>query len=160
VQEGHLFIWNGECLHRVILFAHHVKAVGIPNFVPGVNDHDFESSRGAPIMSLRWSQSCARQSASNVSDLSATGQSETVLVSGGKDGKVRLWRLEDVSHSSVDLEVSASEQMSTAASSSASEDSHVKLSFSGDIKLKCTGTIDAVVESKLAVNAGDPSARA
>jgi hypothetical protein len=68
--------------------------------------------------------------------------------------------LEDVSHSSVDLEVSASEQMSTAASSSASEDSHVKLSFSGDIKLKCTGTIDAVVESKLAVNAGDPSARA
>ena len=88
------------------------------------------SSHTAPVMSLRWSRCCGKSVSQEKLCDSAI---DFVLVSGGKDGKIRLWRMEAVLPG----------QKPDSVSSSAS--GHF---------LTCTGIVDALIESKVAVNSG------
>ena len=136
-----MFVWKGQGLQRVVLLAHAHTPMLRPSSRDKVVAEGGAASCGTPIMSLR----CSKSTRTDEMEKRASNVSGIVLVSGGKDGKVRLWRLHDAGGPDVSGQPKASE---------ASEQTSGADSSRGGILLRCTGAIDAVVESKLAVNAG------
>ena len=147
-QEGHLLVWRGVCLHHVLLHAHPADNGPVPT--------DPAPSSLAPVMSLRWSRAKSRDTAgADAASRDAAlkeepncklDKDEPLLVSGGKDGKVRLWQLRHAG--------GAQHSDSAGDPGPRGQDSAGPAS---DPHLACVGLIDAVIESKMAVNAGEGS---